>query len=409
MRKKSVSLLFAVCFVAALLVVPAYGQQGAPMKTVKIGVISPLSGPLTFIGTSMLRCVQMAVKEVNEKGTTGKGPGLLIGKDRYKVEIVNYDDSADPAKSVAGMRKLVEMYKVPVILGPFGSPQMFACQEVNQGLKVLFNGLSTSDDARRKGNTLYIQERLPGLYFGDAMAEAAFEKGYKKAAVLTDINPAFAAWGKRFKQKLESIGGQVVGFESIDIKTTNDYHSIMTSFKAKNPDIIFVAMYEEPTALAVNHALDVGYKGKFMVGSDWGVKSEKIVGLDRMEGALVQAMVHTYYRKNPDQDKRGVATAFIKKYLDTYKEDFAQPGLSVYDPTWMFLRAMEIAGTTTDAAAIRAACPKALQEGKLPIIFPNTDVLKNGLMWGTPELLLEVKGGKYVLVKELRVPKNILE
>ncbi len=72
------------------------------MKTVKIGVISPLSGPLTFIGTSMLRCVQLAVKEVNEKGTTGKGPGILIGKDRYKVEIVNYDDSADPAKSVAG-------------------------------------------------------------------------------------------------------------------------------------------------------------------------------------------------------------------------------------------------------------------------------------------------------------------
>jgi branched-chain amino acid transport system substrate-binding protein len=241
------------------------------------------------------------------------------------------------------------------------------------------------------------------------MAEACIEKGYKKAAVLTDINPAFAAWGKRFQKKFESLGGQVVGFESIDIKTTNDYHSIMTSFKAKNPDIIFVTLYEEPTALAITHALDVGYKGKFMVSSDWGAKSEKIVGLDRMEGALVQAMVHTYYRKNPDQDKRGIATSFIKKYLDTYKEDFAQPGLSVYDPTWMFLRAMEIAGTVTDAAAIRAACPKALQEGKLPIIFPNTDVLKNGLMWGTPELLLEVKGGKYVLVKELRVPKSAVE
>jgi len=409
MRKRHLTLLFVVCVMVAFVVSPAFAQQGAPTKTVKIGVISPLSGPLTFVGTSMLRCVQMAVKEVNEKGTTGKGPGLLIGKDRYQVEIVNYDDSADPAKSVAGMRKLEEMYKVPVILGPFGSPQVFAAQEVNQGLKVLFNGLSTSDDARKKGNALYIQERVPGLYFGDSMAEACIEKGYKKAAVLTDINPAFAAWGKRFQQKFESLGGQVVAFESIDIKTTNDYHSIMTNFKAKNPDLIFVTMYEEPTALAINHALDVGYKGKFMVSSDWGVKSEKIVGLDRMEGALVQAMVHTFYRNNPDQDKRGVATAFIKKYLDTYKEDFAQPGLSVYDPTWMFLRAMEIAGTVTDAAAIRAACPKALQEGKLPIIFPNTDVLKNGLMWGTPELLLEVKGGKYKLVKELRVPKNILE
>ena len=62
------------------------------------------------------------------------------------MEIVNYDDTADPAKSVAGMRKLVEMYQVPVILGPFGTPQVLATQEVNQGLTVLYNGLSTSDD-----------------------------------------------------------------------------------------------------------------------------------------------------------------------------------------------------------------------------------------------------------------------
>jgi branched-chain amino acid transport system substrate-binding protein len=406
MEKKSIFLAVVILLVAGALICPAHAQQ---MKSVKIGVISPLSGPLTFVGTSMLRCVQLAVKDINEKGTTGSGPGLLVGGQRYKLEIVNYDDSADPAKSVAGMRKLAEMYSVPVVLGPFGTPQVWATQEVNVGLKVLYNGLSTSDKSRKKGNPLYIQERVPGMYYGDAMAEAAMEKGYKKAAVVTDINDAYVSWGKRFQQKFESLGGQVVGFESVDIKTTTDYHSIMTSFKAKNPDIIFVAMYEEPSALAVNHALDVGYKGKFMVTSDWGVKSEKIVGLDRMEGSIVQAMVHTYYRKYPDQDKRGYATAFMKKYVETYKEDFAQPGLSVYDPVWMFARAMEIANNVTDAYAIRAACPKALEEGKLPIIFPNVDVLKNGLMWGAPELVLEVKGGQYKLLKQITVPKNILD
>jgi branched-chain amino acid transport system substrate-binding protein len=406
MGKKGIFLSVVILLVAGALVCPAHAQQ---MKSVKIGVISPLSGPLTFVGTSMLRCVQLAVKDINERGTTGNGPGLLVGGQRYKLEIVNYDDSADPSKSVAGMRKLAEMYSVPVVLGPFGTPQVWATQEVNVGLKVLYNGLSTSDQSRKKGNPLYIQERVPGMYYGDAMGEVAFEKGFKKAAVLTDINEAYVSWGKRFGQKLESLGGQVVGFESVDIKHTNDYHSIMTNFKAKNPDVIFVATYEEPTALAVNHALDVGYKGKFMVTSDWGVKSEKIVGLERMEGSVVQAMVHTYYRKYPDQDKRGYATAFMKKYQETYKEDFAQPGLSVYDPVWMFARAMEIAGNVSDAYAIRAACPKALEEGKLPIIFPNNDVLKNGLMVGAPELILEVKGGQYKLLKEIRVPRNILE
>ena len=77
MKRKCITLSLAVFFVAASSLCPAYAQQGAkpPMKAVKIGVISPLSGPLTFIGTSMLRGVQMAVKDVNEKGTREQRTG----------------------------------------------------------------------------------------------------------------------------------------------------------------------------------------------------------------------------------------------------------------------------------------------------------------------------------------------
>ena len=78
------------------------------------------------------------------------------------------------------------------------------------------------------------------------------------------------------------------------------------------------------------------------------------------------------------------------------------PACSGHDETYMFARAMEIANTVTDAYAIRAACPKALQEGRLPLNYPNTDVLKNGLMVGDADFLLEIKGGEYKLIKELR-------
>jgi hypothetical protein len=146
-----------------------------------------------------------------------------------------------------------------------------------------------------------------------------------------------------------------------------------------------------------------------MYTSEWGAKSEKIIGLDKVQGSLVQAMNYTYYRKYPEQDKRGVFTAFHKQYMSTYKEEYAQPATSIYDPALMFARAMEIAGSVTDAQAIRAACPKALQEMNLPLIYQNTDVLKNGLMWGAPELLLEVKGNGYALLKELKVAREVVE
>ncbi|HJX34854.1 MAG TPA: hypothetical protein VJ373_06715, partial [Desulfatiglandales bacterium] len=76
---------------------------------------------------------------------------------------------------------------------------------------------------------------------------------------------------------------------------------------------------------------------------------------------------------------------------------------------YMVARAMEIAGTVSDATAIRAAAPKALREGKLPLIFPNTDVLENGLIYGSPDFLLEIKNGDYTLVQELQVSRKLLE
>ena len=378
-------------------------------KTVKIGALSPHSGANAYFGLSVFRSVELAVKNINEKGTTGKGPGILVNGQRHKLEVVSYDDGGNPAMSVAGMRRLVEMHKVPVIFGPFGTPATWACQEVNVDLGVLFCGMSASDLSRKKGNPLYFQERLPAIYWGDPMAEACIQKGYGKVCIIADVNEAYSSWAKRFMEKFESLGGKVLGFETIDSKTMTDYHSIMTSFKAKAPDIIYLSLYEEPQALAASHALDIGYRGKFFLNSDWGKKSEKIVGLDRLEGSLVEATQWMYFQAHPEQDKKGNLTAFLKQYSETYGDIPAQPGAHIYGVVYMVARAMEIAGTVTDVAAIRAAAPKALQESKLPLIFPNTDVLENGLIYGAPDFLLEIKNGDYTLVHELQVSRKLLE
>ncbi len=400
---------FLVIMMAMLgLCAPALWAQE---KTVKIGALSPHSGPVAYFGMSVYHSIELAAKNINEKGplkTPGPG-GIQVGGERYKLEVVSYDDGGNPAMSVAGMRKLVEMYKVPVIFGPFGTPATWACQEVNVGLNVLFSGLSASDQSRRKGNPLYFQERMPAIYWGEPMGEAAYEKGFRKACVISDINEAYVSWAKKFQSKFESLGGKVLAFETVDTKATTDYHSIMTSFKAKGADIIFLSFYEEPAAMAASHALDVGYKGKFMLNSDWGKKSEKIVGLDRLQGSLVESSHWMYYQAQPDQDKEGYLTRYLKQYKETYGDIPAQPGSHIYGMVYTVARAMELANNVTDPKAIRAAAPKALQEGKLPLIFPNTDILHNGLVYGAPDFLLEIKGNGYTFVKELQVPKSVLE
>ena len=400
--------LLVVVIVALILCAPtAWAQE----KTVKIGALSNQTGPNAYFGMSVLRSVQLAAKNINERGPliSGSGPGILVNGERYKLEVVSYDDGGNPANSVTGMRKLVEMSKVPVIFGPFGTPATVACQEVNVGLNVLFSGLSSSDQVRRKGNPLYFQERNPAIYWAEPMAEAAYTKGFRKACVITSINEAYVSYAQKFKSKFESLGGKCLAFEIVDDRATTDYHSVMTSFKAKGADLIFFNFYEDPAALGVNHGLDAGYKGKFLLNSDWGKKSEKIVGLDRIQGSIVEASHWMYYQAQPEADKEGHLTRFLKQFKETYGDIPAQPGAHINGMVYMVARAMELSGSVTDPKAIRAAAPKALREGKMPLIYPNTDVLDNGLVYGAPDFILEVKGNGYSLVQEIQVPKSVLE
>ncbi len=233
MKTKSIFLSVVILLVAGALVCPAHAQQ---MKSVKIGVISPLSGPLTFIGTSMLRCVQLMVKEINERGTTGNGPGLLVGGQRYKLEIVNYDDSADPSKSVAGMRKLAEMYNVPCGSRPLWHAPGLGNSRGQRGAQ---GPVQRSFDLRS-----IPQEGQPPLHSG-ACARACTtgipwprrpsrKDTRRQPCSPTSMKPTCRG-ARGSARSSQASAGRLSGVEAVDIKNTTDYHSIMTSFKAKNP------------------------------------------------------------------------------------------------------------------------------------------------------------------------------
>ncbi len=413
MVKKDIYILVLTIITLAILVAcsqPSQPQKPAEVKTVKYGVVCVQSGPIAFMGLGILRAVQLATSNINKNGTTGLGPGLKVGDQAYKIEVVSYDDGFDPAKSVAGYRQLVEMHGVKVIQGPMGCPCALAAMKINEELGVIIAPFCASDNTRKMGDKLYIQERMPVQHYALPLAKAAWDRGYRTVCIVSDLADSWSGMSKEFKNQFEKLGGQVPALEIVDMSKTTDYHSIMTNFKSKNPDIIFVVMYDEPIALAVSHAFEVGYNGKFMFPSEMGPKTEQKIGLDKLDGSLVQSHEWTLYRKYPDMDKKGAVTNVLRQWKEAYNETPAQTAVPAWDTCYMLARAMEIAGTVTDPYAIRAACPKALQEGKLPQLIPATDMLDNGLPYGAFENLCVIKDGKYnVIVDKLIVPRSVLE
>ena len=82
---------------------------GAVRPTVKIGLVAPFEGRYRYVGYDLFPAVRLALREANEAGGVGE----------YYVELVAYDDGADPAMAVEEARKLAVDPEVVVAMGHF--------------------------------------------------------------------------------------------------------------------------------------------------------------------------------------------------------------------------------------------------------------------------------------------------
>src|SRR5262244_4459208 len=114
-------------FVVVLAVVGLAGPALA-QKSVKIGVLTPLSPPGdASAGQFIVRGAKMGAEAVNARD------GVLGGR---KIELVIEDDAGTPEKGVAGLRKLASQDKVVAVIGQFHSSVMEATQDLAEQLKV---------------------------------------------------------------------------------------------------------------------------------------------------------------------------------------------------------------------------------------------------------------------------------
>jgi len=80
-------------------------------KTLDIGLSDSLTGPGAVYGLPQSNAVKMAVDEINAKG------GIKAGADSYKLNIISYDDKANPTEGTNVVRKLIDRDSVKYIVG----------------------------------------------------------------------------------------------------------------------------------------------------------------------------------------------------------------------------------------------------------------------------------------------------
>src|SRR5260370_2959578 len=89
----------------------AVSLSGVAQNTVKMGVITSLTGSQAAFGEAHKNGYAIALDEINAKG------GVL----GQKVELDFYDDQSKPDQAVQGVSKLVDQDHVAILLGAYSS------------------------------------------------------------------------------------------------------------------------------------------------------------------------------------------------------------------------------------------------------------------------------------------------
>jgi branched-chain amino acid transport system substrate-binding protein len=360
---------------------PALAQE-----VVKIGYSGPLSGGAALYGKNVLDGMQMAVGEINAQG-------LEVGGKKYKLEIVALDDKYNPSETAINAQRLVQESKTPAILVPH-SGGIYALQTNNEAQKYLLLAYSSTPQITARGNKLTL--RIPPEFtsYVQPFIRHAMGKFGKNVAIADADHDYAKAWNAAFKPAWEAAGGKVVADNPMSYNRATDFYSGVSRALAPKPDVMFIGGASEPTGLVVKQARELGFKGGFIIIDQAKMDEVGKVsgGYASLEGAIGVLPVV--------DDSSADTKAFVERFRKIYpgRDPSSEVSLN-YTAVHATAVAMKLAGTVTDAAAIRAQLDKAFKT--LPSMHnPNAvdGVDAKGGSTADPRVAI-VEGGKIKEVK----------
>jgi branched-chain amino acid transport system substrate-binding protein len=361
----------------SLLIAP----QALAQETIKIGLVTALSGQSARAGEAITRGLTIAIDELNASGGA-------LGR---KFELIRRDDEATPAKGVIAARELVHKEKVAVLFGGLDTPVSIAIIPVITEAKVPFMGpwaagtpitqngtnpnfafrVSAVDEIVDKAMLQYAQKNFnakkPGLILINNPWGESNEKGLKAAMAAKNVTPA-----------------GVEKFEGNDV----DVVPQLTRLKNAGADTLFLVGNVGPSAQVVKSLDRMGWKPPIV--SHWGPAGGRFTELAGPSAPSVH-FVQTYsFFGNQRPVGQKVLKALMAKYPDIKGAGDVTPAVGVanaYDAMMLTALAIKNAGSTEGPKLREGYYKIASYDGliknyKQPFTATNHDAItENDYVW----------------------------
>lgn len=327
----------------------AGGQSEDRSEVVPLGYIGPLSGGAAYYGRNALRGIEMAVDEISEAG------GIEVDGRTVRFEVESMDDRYLPYETATNARRMLQQHRPPVIFVPHAGG-IRALQEINtREPQFVLAAYSSEPSILEAQNPLTIM--IPPRFdiYARPFVREMMDRFGDRLGLLPTTTAYGRAWTEQIREVWTEMGGTVGGDHGVDYNTTTDFTGAVSRALSDDPDVLFVGGPSQPTALVIEAARDQGFEGGFlMMDQAKFMELVDIVSMEALEGAIGVHPQETYPAPG--------AEAYADRYYERFGEDFRPPVSEValnYQAVYLLAEAMRLAGTTTDAEAIRAQTDQA--------------------------------------------------
>src|SRR5882724_7142995 len=239
------AILTGVAAVAAPAVVRAQGEP------IKIATLTPLTGSGGPYGPTMAKAAAAVVEAVNSAGG-------VLGR---KVVLVSEDDQTNPEPAVRAARKLIEVDKVPVIMGTWASAVTSAVAPVCWESKTFLTTVSGADSITLLPHQGYLIRTQPNNHLqAQKHAEFIASLGVKRVFCLGIQAPFALPTQKRLAEVLPQHGSELIGALTYEKEKTTYRSEIDQALRAK-PDFLYLNGYAPDLTVLLRDLYRAGFDG----------------------------------------------------------------------------------------------------------------------------------------------------
>ena len=104
--KKKLNLIIILLLLMGVYGLEACTPATVEEKTIKIGVIAPITGEISNVGQSTVNAVELAAEQINAEG------GMELNGVKYKIVLIIEDNEDNEQKAVSVAQKLINQEEV---------------------------------------------------------------------------------------------------------------------------------------------------------------------------------------------------------------------------------------------------------------------------------------------------------